>query len=122
MKGTKILYWATTIFLFLFQGVMPALTSQTELAKTGVTHLGYPLYFLNMLTVFNIVGALALIIPAVKRPYKDWAYAGFGILFISATVSHSVVDGFGPEAIMALVCFGILALSYTSYAKLSSKK
>jgi len=45
MKKDKIIYWVTTGFIFLFEGVMPALTSQTELAKEGIAHLGYPSYF-----------------------------------------------------------------------------
>jgi len=31
-KG-KIIFWTATIVIALFEGVMPALTSQTELAK-----------------------------------------------------------------------------------------
>lgn len=49
MKKNKIIYWTTTILLFLMEGVMPALTSQTELAKQGISHLGYPAYFGNAL-------------------------------------------------------------------------
>lgn len=44
-KKQKIIFWAATAFIFLFEGVMPALTSQTELAKEGISHLGYPEYF-----------------------------------------------------------------------------
>lgn len=97
---------------------MPALTSNTELAVEGVRHLGYPDYFRVMLTVFKVIGALALILPLVKGRYKEWAYAGFGIVFISACVSNWATDGFGAGAIMALCFLGILALSYRNYHKL----
>jgi hypothetical protein len=33
MKKDKIIFWTATIIIALFEGVMPALTSQTELAK-----------------------------------------------------------------------------------------
>jgi len=33
MKKDKIIYWTSTIIIALFEGVMPALTSQTELEK-----------------------------------------------------------------------------------------
>jgi len=36
MKKAKIIFWITTTIIFLFEGVMPALTSQTELAKEGI--------------------------------------------------------------------------------------
>ena len=39
MKSTKITYWITTILLFLMEGLMPALTSQSEMAKESIAHL-----------------------------------------------------------------------------------
>lgn len=57
MKKTNVIYWTATIAIFLFEGVMPALTSQTELAKEGIRNLGYPDYFGVMLTVFKVLGA-----------------------------------------------------------------
>ena len=65
MKTTKILFWTTTIIIFLFEGVMPALTSQTELAKEGIRHLGYPAYFGMALVVFKVVGTIILILTQV---------------------------------------------------------
>ena len=120
MKTTKITYWTSTILIFLLDGLMPALTSNTELAKQGISHLGYPNYFRVMLTVFKVLGAIALILPAVKGRFKEWAYAGFAISLICAAISHWVVDGFGGQTIFPLVAFAILIVSYLSYHKLSS--
>jgi len=120
MKSTKIIFWTTTTLIFLFEGVLPALTSQTELAKEGIRHLGYPEYFGVLLTVFKILGSVALIIPKVSSRIKEWAYVGFAFDFISACVSHWVVDGFGGQAIFPLIVLGILVLSYVSYHKLNS--
>ena len=47
MKKNNIIFWVTTGFIFLFEGMMPALTSQTEMAKEGIRHLGYPEYLSN---------------------------------------------------------------------------
>ena len=90
---------------------MTAFFGTSQMAVDGMAHLGYPAYFGIMLVVFKVVGALALIIPAVKQPYKEWAYAGFGIVFISAAVSNWAVDGFSGTVAMALVFLGILAVS-----------
>jgi len=117
-KKTAILYWTTTTIIFLFEGVIPAFTAHTELAREGIMHLGYPLYFGTMLTVFKVVGALALILPMVESRYKEWAYAGFGITMIAAFVSVWVVDGVGIGLIPSVVFFAILATSYVQYHKL----
>lgn len=117
MKTNNILYWVTTILIFAFEGVMPALTSNTQLAIDGIHHLGYPDYFRVMLTVFKVTGALALLLPMIKGRYKEWAYAGFGITFISASVSHWAVDGFGGQAIFPLVMCLFLVVSYITYQK-----
>jgi hypothetical protein len=118
-KTTKIIYWTTTGVIFLFEGVMPALTSHTDLAVEGIRHLGYPDYFRVLLTVFKVVGAIALILPFIKGRFKEWAYAGFGFTLISAFVSHWAVDGFGAQTILPLVIFAILVTSYRFYNKLS---
>ncbi len=118
MKKYKIAFWISTVFIFLFEGVMPALTSHTEFAQSGITHLGYPVYFVFVLMVFKVLGTLALIIPAVPARVKEWAYAGFVIDFLSASISIMIVDGFGFGAIFPLIILAILAVSYCSYHKL----
>lgn len=122
MKKTKIIYWTTTIIIFLFEGVLPALTSQTELAKEGIRHLGYPEYFGNALVVFKILGVLALVIPKIPNRIKEWAYAGFAFDFIFACISHWAVDGFGGETLFPLIILAILITSYISYQKLRKYK
>jgi hypothetical protein len=118
MKTTKITYWTATILIFLMDGVMPALTSNTALAREGISHLGYPDYFRVMLTCFKIAGALVLIIPAIKGRVKEWAYAGFAFNFICAAISHWTVDGFGGQTIFPLAAFAILVVSYLSYERM----
>ncbi len=118
MKKNKIIFWTTTVIIFLFEGVMPALTSQSDLARDGIRHLGYPLYFGNALVVFKILGVLALIIPQVPKRLKEWAYAGFTFDFLFACISHWAVDGFGFNAIFPLIVLGILMVSYIYYHKI----
>lgn len=120
MKKTKIAYWATTTLIFLWEGVMPALTSNSQIAIDGIRHLGYLDYFRVMLTVFKVIGSVALILPMVPGRFKEWAYAGLGITFISAVVSHWAVDGFSGQTIFPIVLFGILAVSYTQYHKMKA--
>lgn len=118
MKQTKIIFWTTTILIFLFEGVLPGLTSQTEMAKEGIRHLGYPDYFGVALAVFKVGGALILIIPQIPKRLKEWAYAGFIFDFIFASISHFAVDGIKFDSFFPLIILGILLLSYSSYHKL----
>lgn len=121
MKKTKIVFWVTTTIIFLFEGVMPALTSQSEMSIQGITHLGYPLYFVTLLTVFKVLGAIVLMVPKFPKNVKEWAYAGFGIDFICAFVSIWVVDGFIGALVVPVIAFVVLALSYKSYHTLNAQ-
>ncbi len=120
MKKTKIFFWVATIIIFLMEGVLPVLTSQTELARDGIRHLGYPAYFGNMLVVFKVAGALALMIPQVPARVKEWAYAGFAFDFIAAAVSHGATDGPGNfQTFFPLIFLVLLVISYISYHKIA---
>jgi hypothetical protein len=122
MKKEKIIFWTATTIIALFEGVMPALTSQTELAKEGIRHLGYPEYFGNALVVFKVLGVLALVIPQIPKRVKEWAYAGFAFDFIFACISHGAVDGMNVQTIFPMFVLGILAVSYVYYHKLDLNK
>jgi hypothetical protein len=120
-KSARIIFWITTSILFIWEGLLPAFTSNTELAIQGIRHLGYPDYFRIMLTVFKVAGALALILPFVADRLKEWAYAGFGITMLSAFISYCAVDGFSFAALFPLFFFGILIVSYVSWQKIKHK-
>ncbi len=120
MKRTKIIFWVATVIIFLFEGVMPALTGHTEVAKEGIRHLGYPDYFGTALTICKVLGALAVTIPQIPKRIKEWAYAGLAFDFIFATISLWAVDGFTPMTLFPLVVLAILMVSYFSYHKLQN--
>lgn len=120
MKNQKIIYWITTGLIVLMEGVLPAFTSQTEMAKEGIRHLGYPEYFGNVLVVFKVIGALLLLIPQVPKRVKEWAYAGFAFDFIFAGISHFAVDGLDFQSFFPFLFLGLLVLSYLSYHKVNS--
>ena len=121
MKSTKITYWVTTTLLFLMEGLMPALTSQSEMARESIAHLGYPAYFGVALAIFKVLGALALIIPKIPTKIKDWAYGCFAIEFLFAAISHGAVDGINGQTFIPFVAIAILTISYTSYHKLQQQ-
>jgi hypothetical protein len=120
MKSKKIIYCATTGLIVAFDGLLPALTFNTTLAKEGIAHLGYPDYFRVVLTVFKVLGAILLIFPQVSRRVKEWAYAGFTFNFVCAAISHGVVDGPADfQTWMPLIILAILGISYFSLNRLA---
>src|SRR5713101_4775838 len=94
-KRNKIIYWISTIWLasgMLSAGTLHLFKVKAEGAVAppgvyGITHLGYPIYFLTILGVWKILGVVALLIP--KFPLlKEWAYAGFFFTMSGAVFSH----------------------------------
>jgi uncharacterized membrane protein YphA (DoxX/SURF4 family) len=122
MKKTKVIFWITTGIIFLMEGVIPAFTSQSELAKQGISHLGYPPYFGNALIVFKVLGALTLIIPQAPKRLKEFAYAGFTFNFLFASISHFAIDGMNFQSFFPLIFLAILGVSYIYYHKINSSE
>ncbi len=77
----------------------------------GFKHLGFSDYFRVELAVAKIFGALVLIIPAIPVRIKEWAYAGFGITFISASIAHASSADAAAMAITPIVFLIILIIS-----------
>src|ERR1700693_2771960 len=94
-KRNKIIYWISTIWLAL--GMLSTGTLQLFKAEAkgalappgvyGITHLGYPVYFLTILGVWKILGVVAVLIPGFAL-LKEWAYAGFFFVMSGAIFSH----------------------------------
>src|SRR5437868_6234381 len=91
----KVIYWISTVWLatgMLATGILQlshakAGGSVSPPGVDGITHLGYPVYFLTILGVWKILGVVALLIP--KFPLlKEWAYAGFFLAMSGAVFSH----------------------------------
>lgn len=122
MKKQKILFWSATILIALFEGLMPLLTFQTEMAKEGISHLGYPEYFGNALVVFKVLGVIVLLVPNFPKRLKEWAYAGFTFDFIFASISHGAVDGINFQTFFPMIVLAILMVSYVNYHKLIKSK
>ncbi|MCA0365554.1 MAG: DoxX family protein [Bacteroidetes bacterium] len=113
MKKNKIIFWISTVIIAVLVGLTPILTWNDPQGIDMITnHLGYPLYFLKTLNVLKIIGGLVLLIPQVPARVKEWAYVGFAIDFIAATVSLVAVDGAIPQSFFPMIFMIILAVSY----------
>ena len=81
------------------------------------SHLGYPDYFKIELTIAKTLGVLALLIPSVPVKIREFAYFGFGVTLISASVAHfSCGDGI-LFVIDPLIFFCVLTVSYVYFLR-----
>ncbi len=83
MKKTKTIYWITTGIIALVM-----LFSMYKMYTPDYDRLGLPSYLRTELSLFKIIGLLVLLLPQFSVTMKEWAYAGFGIVLISAAVAH----------------------------------
>lgn len=89
MMLKTIAYWITTILgpaSFIIGGSLQL--TQSEQPVAALNHLGYPSYFLFLLGTWNILGAIAVVVPGFPL-LKEWAYAGFFFLLTGAAASHA---------------------------------
>lgn len=112
MKGRKVTYWITTIFVTVVIGISGGMAVlHLRPMMNGLAHLGYPPYFSNILGVGKILGLVVFLAPGMPR-FKEWAYAGFSITILSACYSHfSSGDGI-LAALEPLITFAALVASY----------
>jgi hypothetical protein len=116
MKALKITYWATTAII----GLMMLFSAYAYMAKpemkAGFEHLGYPGYFRIELAIAKIIGVILLLVP-VHSYLKQMAYAGFGIVFISAFIAHTSAGDPVSMRIAPLIFLGLLAVSYYTHIR-----
>ncbi len=95
----KVIYWVATGLLSV--GMLGSGISQLLHVKEMdelITHTGYPLYFMNIIGVWKILGVIVILVPKYKL-LKEWAYAGFFFLMTGALLSHLAMGDAG-KAIM----------------------
>jgi len=106
-------YWLTTGLLgldFLVGGAFQI--ARSPQAMEGFAHLGYPAYFVTLLGIWKVLGALVLLVPGLPR-LKEWAYAGIFFDVSAAVVSVIAVgDGVAPASLP----FAFVLLTLASWA------
>ncbi len=120
MKSTKIIYWISTI---LFAGLMiyssiGGIGPDEKTRQIFVSYLGYPVYFIQLISWAKIVGSIVLLIPGLNR-IKEWAYAGLFFDLTGAVYSGVVVSGkFDPMMLTMLIWVVPGIVSYIYFHKL----
>jgi uncharacterized membrane protein YphA (DoxX/SURF4 family) len=117
MKANKIVYWISTSIVAVMMIFAAWSYITNNQLKQAFVHLGFPSYFRIELAIAKITGAIILMIP-YKMRIKEWAYAGFAIVFTSAFIAHISSGDPVSVYIMPAIFLVILATSYITYEKL----
>ena len=112
-RGSIIAYWVTTalvVFELALGGVWDIL--RVPQVRGLIERLGYPSYFLIILGIWKLLGAVALVIPRFPR-LKEWAYAG--VLFdLTGAIVSLLASGLIDAGTMAypIVMTGVAVASW----------
>jgi uncharacterized membrane protein YphA (DoxX/SURF4 family) len=122
MKKDRIIYWTITglFSAFMLFSSVPGAMLEPE-AKQFINHLGYPDYFIQLISWLKILGIIAILIPGFPK-IKEWAYAGLCFDLVGAIVSVIAVEGFDPGLFVIVVPIGFLFISRHYFFKLLEVK
>ena len=102
----KIVYWGATglVTIAALLGGFSYVTNSPE-AVENFRHVGYPQQLRVLLGIAKLAGAIVLLLPRLPT-LKEWAYAGFTITWIAATVAHYLAaDGKSLLPVALLGCW-----------------
>jgi uncharacterized membrane protein YphA (DoxX/SURF4 family) len=105
-------YWIATVLVgaeLALGGVWDLL--RIEFVRQEIARLGYPEYFLLIMGIWKIPGALVLLIPGLPR-LKEWAYAGTAFTYLGALASHMSVGDPAGKLVAPIVLTGLTAISW----------
>lgn len=76
-KTTNLVYWISTVIfaLLMIFSALSGLQPSQQAIQLMHDGLGYPVYFIQFISVAKLIGSIAILIPGLNR-IKEWAYAG----------------------------------------------
>jgi hypothetical protein len=118
-KTNNLVYWISTaifsaLMIFSASGGLQPTQQAIQLIHDN---LGYPVYFIQFISVAKLLGAIIILIPGSSR-IKDWAYAGLFFDLAGAIYSGIAVSGkFDPLILTMLIWIVPGILSYYFWLK-----
>ena len=119
MNKTKIIYWVSTVVVCLAMIFSSYSDLFSDEVKKAFVHLGFPDYFRIQLGIMKIIGIILLVGPIPTR-FKEMAYSGFAITFITACIAHTMSGDPIANRAAPLVILAFLLISYFSFHKKKS--
>lgn len=118
-KTNNIIYWTSTIIfsalmIFSASGGLQPSQQAIQIIHDG---LGYPVYFIQFISIAKLLGAIIILIPGSGR-IKDWAYAGLFFDLAGAIYSGIAAAGkFDPLILTMLIWIVPGIVSYYFWLK-----
>lgn len=101
--------------------VFPSYFAPREYLVETLRRMEFPAYFGLELDISKMLGAVIILIPSIPVMFKEWSYVGFGILLLSASLAHWIVNGMA-KGFAPLIPFAVLSVSYSYFRKLHYAK
>jgi hypothetical protein len=121
-KTLTTLYWVFTVLfalLMLFASV-GGLQPTADTIKVMHDGMGFPVYFIQYISVAKVIGVIAILIPNLKKGVKEWAYAGLFFDLAGAVYSGVASAGkFDPLMLTLIIWIVPGILSYYYWKKIS---
>src|SRR4051812_904525 len=117
-RTSNLIYWISTIvfaLLMIFSaigGLQPTQQAIDVIHKS----LGYPIYFIQYISVAKLLGSIVILIPGLDR-VKEWAYAGLFFDLAGAIYSGIASSGFDPMMLTMVIWIVPGILSYYFWHK-----
>ena len=118
-KTINITYWIITglFSAFIIFSSMGGIMLEPQAVGLMHDHLGYPNYFIQWISVFKIIGAVAILLPLVPARIKEWAYFGFFVDLITAVFSFNAVGDAVSDWAPMFLFIALLLSAYGVYHK-----
>ncbi|WP_431215078.1 DoxX family protein [Puia sp. P3] len=121
-KTINILYWTFTVLfslLMLFASV-GGLQPTPDTIKVMHDGMGFPVYFIQFISIAKVLGVIAILIPNLRKGVKEWAYAGLFFDLSGAVYScFASAPKFDPLMLTLILWIVPGILSYYYWKKIS---
>jgi VIT1/CCC1 family predicted Fe2+/Mn2+ transporter len=114
----QLIYWISTALFSLMMAASAVQYLTSAKMKAAFEHLGFPSYFRVELAFAKFIGVIVLLAP-VSLILKEWAYAGFTIVIVSAIVAHASKKDPAKVIVAPVITGLILAVSYYGFHMLN---
>ncbi len=108
----RTIYWISTILISLFLLWSSYTYIFSKATIRGIRELGFTDHFRVQLGILKLIAVIIILTPQIPIQYKEWAYSGIILFFITAIVAHTAhKDPF----IITVINITLIGITITSH-------